>query len=1015
MSFTNYGVKCGSLDINNLTTGEKIVSDTLAWVKFDVDEKLYLYTLPNELTPRPHAVITFSEGCFATICDSELTTMRGLQWFFRNLLLPNPSVNSTPQNPGTDQKDPQAPQAGVSDVNPLASGAFGIAAGAMDGASLNNFDYQPAAVYPIAGAIPMRSNIACYGPWASSNFSTTHIPDGGACGGITVENNPDLNPWNYGSTLALQGVGQTLVESTAIGLIKSETGSVTVPGLPLGVTTIGGAIGTFGPSLSSISFTYGGQGVSTSYEFKTYTPKFGKLTKLFTDKFKENVKKRAEFLRFIKNQSVNQYKSFRRVRAVQNQARLQGLRYKQAVSRQASLQRVLMGEMYNLYAPKNSGIGGPSQRTVVGTDTLDKSINEMVYDFHKKAFISLDGLYSPVSISGNIISPNPDNLDRGIFPRFIQAASNPSHFVSPLHPQPPFTTGECQDNPSVPGHDINNIKIHNMYLNPLSNPDSIPHVSGGSGHMGHTIDLVGRGTGIPESGLMSSLYPRDAADRYSNDYRFLGMKGPLVLHAWGYDVDGKPIPNFIDTEEKAKSGIFVTVNSGDPAKPSGLTEMFMADWLHKPATWPVGPVDLRFDRERGVWVSPQPYKIVVARVVEKVSAFGEGIGSIINKYESKTYGRDLYDGSGNLIKSSGCYGDDGCEYDNWVLSSIGTPSCAGADEVELVTCIALSGEALVATKTRIRIPGMINLGLVTPCSVSTTTCEPPPTTEPPTEPPTEEPEDPYDWWENCDDLDNPQFLRLDGSAPPFNIGTISEITDYGCFTFVGQTPGDDGTYQPPVSFTDAGTYESNTFYIFNSCNECLGIQDIFLENCCKDSTPQYAKIIAYDGEPESQIETGEVYYITGSPSISGCFTVTESGLCQDYTVITNPTFTSYADCSGCFETNEIECPSLSGNNAIIKLVDRIGNSHFVDDLVYAYYDTYRSEYIVLGSHESDIKIYGSVTLTGSSGTLVVEGVSVAESKTVKIGDSVTINNPLNFVIPSGCTVKGMATKFAQQS
>lgn len=1006
MSFTNYGVKCGLLDINNLTTDEKVVSDTLAWIKFDVDEKLYLYTLPNELTPRPHAVVTFSEGCFATICDSELTTMRGLQWFFRNLALTNSAVNNTAQNPGTTQKDPQAPQAAVSDVKALASGAFSTAAGAMDGASLNNFDYQPAAVYPIAGAIPMRSNIACYGPWASSNFSTTHIPDGGACGGITVESNPDLNPWNYGSTLALQGVGQTLVDSTAIGLVKSETGSVTVPGLPAGVTTIGGAIGTFGPSLSSINFTYGGQGVSTSYEFKTYTPKFGKLAKLFTDKFKENVKKRAEFLRFIKNQSVNQYKSFRRVRAMQNQARLQSLRYKQAASRQASLQRVLVGEMYNLYAPKDSGIGGPSQRTVVGTDTLDKSINEMVYDFHKKAFISLDALYSPVSISGNIISPNPDNLDRGIFPKFVQTTGNLSHSVSPLHAQPPFTTGECQETPSVTGHNINNIKIHNMYLNPLSNPNSIPHVSGGSGHMGHAIDLVGRGTGIPDSGLMSSLYPRDAEERYSNDYRFLGMKGPLVLHAWGYDVDGKPIPNFIDSEDKAKSGIFIVENTGNPAKPSGLTEMFMSDWLHKPATWPVGPVDLRFDRERGVWVSPQPYKIVVARVIENVSAFGEGVGSIINKYDSKTYGRDLYDGSGNPIKSSGCYGDDGCSYDNWVLSSIGTPSCAGADEVELVTCIALSGEALVATKTRIRIPGMINLGSVAPCSVSTTTCEPP--TPPPTETPTE-PEDPYDWWENCDDSDSPEFLRLDGGGSPYSIGTIFEISEYGCFTFVGQTP---GGYVPPITFTNAGAYGSNTFTPFDSCNECLRSQYIYLENCCKDSIPQYARIID-DGEQATEI--GEVYYITGSPSIAGCFTVAEDELCQDYTTITSPTFTSYADCSECLETNEIQCPSSSGNNAIIKLVDRIGNSHFVDDLVYAYYDTYRSEYIVLGSHESDIKIYGSVTLFGSSGTLVVEGISVAESNTIKIGDSVTINNPLNFVIPSGCTVKGMAMKFAQQS
>jgi len=1083
ITFTNPGVRCGLLDINNLTAEEKVVSDALAWIKFDVDEKLYLYTLPDELTPRPHALITFSEGCFASVCTSELNTMRGLQWFFRNLFLTNADINNQPQNPSTTNKNPQNPQAAVFDIQTLASGSLGSAAGALDGASLNNFDYQPAAVYPIAGAIPMRSNIVCYGPWASSNFSLNHTPDNGSCGGINIENNPDLNPWNYGSTLAMQGVGQSLVENTAIGLIRSETGSVTVPGLPSGITTVGGSIGTYGPPLSSINFSYGSQGISTSYEFKTYTPKFGKLNKLFIDKFKENVKKRAEFLRFIKNQSVTQYKSFRRIKAVQNQARLQALRYKQAASRQASLQRVLVGEMYNLYAPKEGSEGGPSQRTVVGIDTLDKSINEMVYDFDKKAFISLDAIYSPVSISGST---------SGIFPRFVTADTGVKHFSSPIHAQPPFSSGEC-DTSSISRHNINNIKIHNMYLNPLANPNSIPHVSGGSGHMGHFIDLVGRESGIPDSGLMSSLYPRDSSGRYSDDYRFLGMKGPLVLHSWGYDVDGKPIPNFIDSEDKAKSGIFIVENTGNPAKPSGLTEMFMTDWLHKPATWPVGPVDLRFDRERGVWVSPQPYKIVVAKITDSVSAFGSGVGTIINEYKSKQYGKDLYDGSGNPIRSSGCVAsgvndEEEC-YDDWILTHMGQPECPdGEDTLDVVTRVELKKGGLYAIRKRIKIPGVSIVEDISSCIIAGTECEDQAggdnayylaeacysSTTPgyvyisypdeegnfsngnviqnnssdscytitgllnpgdsfPTNPVYEDGGAQGDWslvnncstqsclpdsfyyGERCDSENSIERIKItrEGETTAFSNGDVLSNETYGCFTITlivpeDLSPGSDATDLPHKSGGNISEWTEVSGCDYNSCSG-----PVYMENCCSTESPAYIKITEYDIKPE----VGEIYKIESSNISSGCFKVITSEPCEYVVSEGGVQLTTQESCEVCLSGLQIDCEvESSGNGPLIKIVDRIGNSYNVNEYIYAYYDTYNSEYLVLGrgGDGGNITAFGTITKINSGfAWLSVEKVTGGDIDL--IGRTIKVSNSAGYSILEGCTAKGFASKFISAS
>ena len=149
------------------------------------------------------------------------------------------------------------------------------------------------------------------------------------------------------------------------------------------------------------------------------------------------------------------------------------------------------------------------------------------------------------------------------------------------------------------------------------------------------------------------------AERYSDEYRFLGLRGPIVLHQWGYDTQGKPIPNAIDPDLIHASGIFKTSRTSDEIcddpyiSGSGLSDYFLKDWLHKPSTWPVAPIDLRFDRQRGVWVSPPDYKIVVVEPEESISAYNSGVGHLINEYNDRKYNQDIYDGSGNLVQASG--------------------------------------------------------------------------------------------------------------------------------------------------------------------------------------------------------------------------------------------------------------------------------------------------------------------------------------------------------------------------
>lgn len=618
-NFQNPGINCGLLDTSNINA-EKISNNNTTWVACEVDPKLYLHTPYGELVPRPHALITFNEPCFATVCNNpnQLNTIQGMQFFFRNTLIKNANNN---QNPNTNSTQPN-PVSSVNDIKQAAEGALGEAGKSVDAASINNMEFQPAAVYPAAAVVPMISNLDSYGPWVSSNFSSFNTNEG-SYGGLSVEVNPDLVPWNYGNSIILNAIGETLVENNNIGLTRQENGSFSVPGLPQQTTNLGQIIGTYGPLLTSINFTYGNN-VTTSYEFKTYTPKFGRLAKLYIDKFKKIASKRREMVRFLKIQTTNQYRSNRRFVASAIKQQIN----KQAASKQASLQRAMIGEIYNFHTLGQSA----SQRTVVGTSTLDKTSVEMMYDYNKKAYMSMDGLWGPVSINGD-----------GELPRFSEFFIDTDKQSLPRNPYPPFQSNN---------HTINNLRINKDYLNPLTNKvNNANHHHSGNG-CGHNIDLVGREEDIPEDGMLRSFYSINDDDRYSNDYRFLAMRGPLVLHSWGYDTDGKPIPNESDNDNDAKTGTFITDN---------LKDRFLKDWLGKPATWPVAPIDLRFDRNRAVWVAPPSPSIIVARLDAELSANSFCEASILFDDVDEN---PIYDKDGNLVTDGKItvYDKLGCNY-----------------------------------------------------------------------------------------------------------------------------------------------------------------------------------------------------------------------------------------------------------------------------------------------------------------------------------------------------------------
>jgi hypothetical protein len=223
-----------------------------------------------------------------------------------------------------------------------------------------------------------------------------------------------------------------------------------------------------------------------------------------------------------------------------------------------------------------------NKRTIVAAEQMSQISSEIQTQYDTKAFMTMEGLIRPVSMDGD-----------GGLPRYVQ-----------------FTATSTSPSGGTSGSGCGGVVISSTTtaativqddLNPFTNPagksrNVVSTTRNDLSGVGHDFDILGRGSGVPSSGMIMSIANgATGTPDYQDDYRFFALRGPLVVHGWGYDTDGYPVPNKSDTEGPASSGVFES---------SGLHgTKFLDGHLRKPHTWPVAPVDLRLDRSRGVWVT----------------------------------------------------------------------------------------------------------------------------------------------------------------------------------------------------------------------------------------------------------------------------------------------------------------------------------------------------------------------------------------------------------------------------
>lgn len=456
-------------------------------------------------------------------------------------------------------------------------------------------------ILPRGAAIPLKSNQYTYGPW----YGFAYGP-GGKASKTDYEFNPSFSPWQFGSSNIMANAGIINAVGKVSNQISIESGSVTKPGLP--PTNLGRALDNAGPELTSVDTTVDAQGgVKTTVRAKTFTPKYGEIARqkvrTLMDLGQKVRKVQVAFMRTWVAPSI--------LGVAANQVRM--LTRSDRFNRQTSQDMIACESKVDGADPYASG------RYYSVSTNLTKLLPELdansSQDYVRKAAVGTNAIFRGYSTKDG----DP------WFPSFETdlETTNQAGLVTPTAAVESFNKRygsrhyySPEQVPPVFGED--HLSITSRTMNPFLNTGTVDDIAlTENGSNGHDIEYVVR----------DGVYPVDLSVRfggYSENewYRGIALKGPLVMAGWGMDINNKPVPN-ADEE-------------------NGNSLKFADNFLRRPYTWKVGPIDLRWDENRGMWVPPPAFKIVKLLLIECLTKGNYAKAYIVNENVQ-------YDADGNEI------------------------------------------------------------------------------------------------------------------------------------------------------------------------------------------------------------------------------------------------------------------------------------------------------------------------------------------------------------------------------
>lgn len=518
---------------------------------------------------------------------------------------------------------------------------------------------------PRDAIIPILSNTKNYGPWHyNATFANSETDVKGKT--LTVQDEGFV-PWEYGGSKWMSKGAEYLAESSISDVDRGERGSVTIAGYPenqlgaeitkqpinlsdrtIQVRDYGGfeynyidigGLSTATSQITNLSVSVGPGGITTQYQLSSFTPVFAAFNKLDQDRIKEIAQQNFKIQKSNRLFAKGSYNTIRE--AIREWMRVTG----------AGGDNPFLSDMLNAQAPSSMHVVMLGKYDEVQDNQFEhKSVDTSnvrdtitigdKYDF--SSMMSFDGFFRPIK------TKKGTHPDSNTLPQDNQAGSAPAEQPKQsVDPYGPLNAGTTYVGPV----------INKDYLDFLANPtDSLiterDSTYSESSPTGHDIEVVARDTldniQTLNDGYLGIRDPNNLS-QYKDGYRYLAHRGPLVVHGWGYDIMGKPVPNNKENNisgggsESAgnllNGGVFGTHQTNY----SGLSDQFYGGWMQRPDTWPAGPVDLRWDRNRGVWTVPSDLRFYLVRLDDNLESVGSTATCNVRNAE------DVFDTGGDII------------------------------------------------------------------------------------------------------------------------------------------------------------------------------------------------------------------------------------------------------------------------------------------------------------------------------------------------------------------------------
>ena len=349
-------------------------------------------------------------------------------------------------------------------------GQLGNIMGDITGGSLNLL-ISPDVLRPANIAVPLRSNVMSYGPWYVS----------GPPGKVAYEYDNSLVPWNFGGMDEMNNAGNARVINAVTFMQEGETGHLELAAAPL--VSLGQSLSEGGPQVTNINMSVGKEGVSTTYEFRTWSPRFGIIPKNFIDRVQRLGMTSMRLRRAIRQVGrslwmLGAFDQFAKAGASFNQSMIGSLK----VARPQTPHTGLAMRIY-----PDGDTGGTGVRVVGSTMTNEELIRAARANtpeiFQTTAIMSMNGLFRP-------FSTNPSGI------------VGMSHYQNPSGYTYPYAVTSFTHNPLFAGHDIEWSTWGDEY-----------------------------------TGLNSRRNIPDATNS-----RGIALRAPLLLSGWGWGIDGFAYP-----------------------------------------------------------------------------------------------------------------------------------------------------------------------------------------------------------------------------------------------------------------------------------------------------------------------------------------------------------------------------------------------------------------------------------------------------------------------------------------